>query len=326
MATIISPDEFSALTINEMVNDHNIINPAFGIVKFGLNSIPIKGGEKFSIRFQNALSADDLQHITNNATTTSPVFKNQKKVDVVGIQEQLYIGETFFDTTITGVNTLESQFKTQYARVIVMGMQKYLIAGIKGAFSATSASPFKTSITGWGEGNITLGALMKIKAQAWEHKDKSLLKALIVHSEVYADLLGQTAIEYKTDPFGANAAITGSIPMLGGLAIIENSTIAAKFDNAGTANFHSYIVGANALQVDVQRESEIYRGRTPGKSGGESTLDASTAFYATVANASWKGASGDSPDATAYELGTNWEWIYFDPEEVLIHQITSEVL
>lgn len=75
---------------------------------------------------------------------------------------------------------------------------------------------------------------------------------VVMHSKVFADLLKTGAIQNQYQS-GMDTLKTGTMPTLLGMRILQ-SDLVTTVNNSGTTNYHTYVIGREALALFYQRE------------------------------------------------------------------------
>lgn len=321
MARLVIPNnQMGDLMYNALTKTQNILNPAYGLVEVGKDdNIIINGGLTFTKRYQEGLGT--WETVTSNTFAATPTGLDQEDNVIMNLQSRLAHSQADYDKYHTGEEELDMTFKKQIAQSAVLNIQDNLAASIKGAFLAADATAFKTDISGDTPAYPTYDTIVDVIAAAYPDKAEDVIKAIIVHADIYASILKDTATTWSDNPFGAEIALSGKIPMLAGLAVIKNSTIGYKTGTGASATYMSYLVGANALTVDYQRNVLIETDRAVLT--GMTTVVANQSFFCGIKNASWKGSTTSVPTLAALATGTNWEFNEFNTQDVGVHEIKS---
>lgn len=320
MSVVIDKNQFGDMMYNEFAKTQNIMNPKYSVVEIGKDDdIVIGGGLTFTKRWQEAMG--DWETVTSSSFSATSQVLDQKQSVLMNLMTRKVLEQSKYDGQHTGVQPLEVTFQKYVAEGATLSIQQNLAASIKGAFLATDATAFKTDISAATVSYPTFDSIVDVIAGAYPDKDENIIKAMVVHADIYAVLLKDAASSLSGGEMVDGMYTTGQILSIAGMTVIKNSTIAYKTGTGDSAVYKSYFMAENVLTVDFQRQLEISEDIDINK--GTESAAADISFFAGCKNASWKGTLATIPTLTALATGTNWEWNEFDTQDVGIHELTS---
>lgn len=313
------------------VENMKLLAQALGIVNVqgvdGFNSNLGQGGETIELPyFANIASLVSLRDLTATAAPAD--------IDITGAEQKAIIlrrkaGPIKFteDVFIRGLRkeTVEQEIGRQIANMMALEARNRLLDVVIAGLAGISATPH-TSTTYVTSGTKQLLSYVALNTGRMLMGDGfQNLSTVVMHSDVFTDLVGDALATYKIDTIGGLTIVTG-IPAALGLRIVVMDYAGLKVTNGGSyKKYHTLVLGPNALHLIYAQALRIE---------AERRLDFEAPYWRVLGQCDFaphlngvKWTSSANPTNTALQTAANWDEAYNDVREVravdIIHNATA---
>ena len=298
--------------------EYNLLSSS--LVEFGNQIVP-SGLVGVAIKWGNVSPLPTTQTYVGVGVTLEAGAMTKNDLLAVVIHSGMAMSETSIEEMSDGAALMPS-FQANIDILNAKFLQNSLISATKGAFAAASAANFKTTLAGetGTDQKLSFDSIMDKKMAMWPNIDV-VGGSLIVHSEVYSDLVKQNAVLFVNEVKNGVYS-TGQNPTIAGFRVVVNDELCVK---TGTTNatFTSYITKANPFWINNTREPEILTDTNILLGGGTLTVAFYNHFCCAPAFASFEGTTGVTITDTILEVGTNWVFKTANDLDAKIGQIIT---
>jgi hypothetical protein len=281
------------------------------------------GADGVAVKWGNISPLDTTQTYIQTDTSLSPTAITKKDLQAIVIHTGTAFSQNHVEMVSDG-DALNPALQQNIDMLMGKFLQSSLISCTKGAFAAASASDYKTTLageTGTAQ-KLSWDSIMTIK-NAHFPNIRITNGHLIVHSDVYSDLVKANAILFTADVQN-NIYGTALTPSIGGFNVIVNNDLCVK-SGSTNATYTSYMTKENPFWINNSREPRILTSDNILLGGGTTQVAIYMDYACAPAYASWAGAVNAAPTDTTLEIGTNWEFKAPSDLHANIIQIISRV-
>lgn len=294
-----------------------------GVVdEMGLDSIDLYhgGGEFIDMPFfGNVASLISRRDITSEAAPTD--------LGITGLKERAVIvrrkaGPVKFteDVFIRGIRRerVEQEIGRQIGNYAALEVRQRLLAVAKAALAGIAGTAHTvTSIYAAADHATTLLTYARIQAMRMKLADAyNQLTTIVMHSNVFNDLLLDGLTTYKIETVGGYSIVTGDPRALGMRYVVVDDPSLRVTNGGNFVKYRTFLFGPGALRCIYQQRLRIE---------AERRLDFEAPYWRVLANfdfaphlhgTKWTSATANPDNATLATAG-NWDESYNDHREVL---------
>lgn len=274
---------------------------ATGVVEVDQNpQFATNGGQTFTIPHVKALTSKGQDQAL--AVDTALTVKSVGTYSEVGVICRFGDALGFADTAKLAAGTdLFGAVAPQLTEVIARDLEEKLIAAIQGVLGVAG---FSTHIFDGSGADFSLLGVSQTKALLGTGRQK--LRAMFVHSDVGAFLERHALTRYvDVGAFGENVLLSGVVPVVSGLIVVENDELCAPTDSV----YPTYLMGPNALYLGYQRDINIEYDRNILLEGGTDIVKWDVHFSPHVRGSKWVGSLSSTPlGPSLADLATSAKW------------------
>jgi len=147
------------------------------------------------------------------------------------------------------------------------------------------------------------------------------VKAFVMHSKVYYDLVGQSIADKITNV--ADLVIHSGVPATLGRPVIL-SDVSGLIDSGSPDKYHTLALTSNAITIEESEDSEFLSERVGGLDNLVLRLQTESAWTLGVKGYAWDIANGGrNPTSATLNTATNWDKVASDDKSLAGSQIIT---
>lgn len=204
--------------------------------------------------------------------------------------------------------------------------EKRFVNVLEGLFANTGGILKDSHRTDARTENLELDHVTNAKAQHSTVNEEAgqLLKVGFWNPLVHADAANRGAVTYvSAGELGAEIFKNGQMPVMGGVAFIENARVCTARTIGDDTFYPTYLFGPDALYFGLQKDMEIDEGEILLKNGKQWILQWLLSFSIGVRGVSWDSTTKNPTNA---QLATANKWTKARPDhQIRVRQIITKI-